>query len=235
VTKAIDIETLRDAAPAPMIGFCCDSGDAPLPCRPTSHLFGEFRRRAGLDGKYNRDNVVVPPITTPIPDRSRVAPFAIDGRTLRAWMRGADLDAPKWKTAAIYFPERPPGVIPPGKELFAVPATSVVRARARADAARPRPPQDTRWFGADYRRTLELIREIGQNWTAPACQAVDYATTIGMMLDGLFDKDTGIATEQRVYRVDELATAKRWLGTFSDAMPDATGWYQPGGARRRSA
>lgn len=27
-------------------------------------------------------------------DRSRVAPFAIDGRTLAAWMRGADLKSP---------------------------------------------------------------------------------------------------------------------------------------------
>jgi hypothetical protein len=112
-------------------------------------------------------------LTPDIPDRSRIAPFAIDDRTLRAWARGADLKAPKWKTAAIYFRERPPGEIPPGKERFAVPATSVVRARARADAARPRPPQDTRWFGADCRRTLELIREIGQNWTAPA--TVDWA------------------------------------------------------------
>jgi hypothetical protein len=157
VTKAIDIETLRDAAPAPTV-FCCDSGDAPLPCRPTSRL----------DGKYNRDNVVVPPITTPILNRTRIAPFAVDARTLRAWMRGADLSAPRWKPAAIYWPDRPTWVrLPPEKERFKVSATSVERAKARAAAVSPR-PRDTRWLGADYRRVAALIREIGQNWTAPA-------------------------------------------------------------------
>jgi hypothetical protein len=40
-----------------------------------------------------------------VPDRTRIAPFTVDGRTLRAWMRGADLKAPKWKTAAVQWPE----------------------------------------------------------------------------------------------------------------------------------
>jgi hypothetical protein len=33
-------------------------------------------------------------------------PFTIDSRTLRAWMRGADLRAPSWKPATIYFNDK---------------------------------------------------------------------------------------------------------------------------------
>jgi hypothetical protein len=97
-------------------------------------------------------------------DRRRIAPFTIDGRTLRAWMRGADLRAPKWKPAAVYFSDKFNGK---AIAKFKVSQASRERAKARAAAA-TRPPRDTRWLDADYRRVSALIREIGRNWKAPA-------------------------------------------------------------------
>jgi hypothetical protein len=135
------------------------------------------------------------------PDR-HAAPFTIDGRTLRAWMRGADLAAPKWKTAAIHWPELPPWRAPPPDwARYTVSAASVDRAKARAVASRPKPA--------------------GPNYERPRCEAADCGTTVAMLLDGLLD-ETGVATSRRVYNAEDTAMLARWeRGLFSQIKYDA--------------
>jgi hypothetical protein len=172
--------------------------------------------KAIRDAEAVEAELVVPPITTPIPDRSRIAPFRIDSRTLRAWMRGADIKAPKWKNSSVRFYER--GHPPSPFAFFSVPQASVARARARADAAaaKPRPikPTPTTWKRSDI-------------------EAVDYGTTISMLMDGLFD-ETGVATLRRAYSAEEEAMLARWhRGLFSqikyDAGPFMIRWTGKGG------
>jgi hypothetical protein len=138
--------------------------------------------------------------------------FAIDGRTLRAWMRGADLKAPKWKTATVYLNEKykDKSVAP-----FSVSAASVTRAKARAAVAKPAP----------------IIQPATMK--AADIEQVDYGTTIAMMMDGLFT-DTGVATQRRVYDAEEQAMLARWTrGLFSqvkyDAGPFPVRWTKKGG------
>jgi hypothetical protein len=153
-----------------------------------------------------------------VPDRSRIAPLAIDGPTLRAWFRGADtirvwmrawtrgadLKAPKWKTAAICWPDVSPYRYPPPSPLMArysVSAASVDRATARAAAPRP--------------------RQVEPKHEGPKVEAIDYSITVDMLLDGLLD-ETGVATSRRAYTAEDTTMLARWgRGQFSQIKYDA--------------
>ena len=140
-------------------------------------------------------------ITAAVPDRSRIAPFAIDGRTLRAWMRGADLKGPKWKTAVVFFNDK---YKDEPKVRYSVSSASVTRARARAEQA------------ATTQKLAEPI------WERPSCENVDYAMTITMLMDPPVAKTGSIATQRRVYSVEDTAMLARWeRGLFSQIKYDA--------------
>jgi hypothetical protein len=185
--------------------FVCDSAATLSPCPPAAHLFGEFRRRAGPG-----------PGT---PGRGRISPFSIDNRTLRAWARGLDLRAPRWKTPALFWPEQPrrwsvKPLAPADKARFTVSGASVVRAQARP--ARPR-PLDVQWLGADHHCVVELIREIGKNWTAPATVewaspelGEGYAENISHKYtrDRQAEKLRPLHFGRRIYTAEEIVTAR---------------------------
>jgi hypothetical protein len=135
-----------------------------------------------------------------IPDRSRIAPFTVEGRTLRAWMRGADLRAPKWKVAAVYFSDK---FYDKPVARYSVSKASAVRAKARAAVVKPQQIVEPPTF-----KKTDI-------------EPVDYGTTISMLMDGLFD-ETGIATRRRVYDGEESAMLSRWeRGLFSQTKYDA--------------
>jgi hypothetical protein len=130
-----------------------------------------------------------------LPGGRRVAPFVIDSRTLRAWMRGADLKAPSWKNSAIHFATVLPTAWPPvpaDQAKFAVSTASVRSARRIADTDRPRSV------------------ETKPVWKEPAEESIDYMTQFFMMMDDELTDKISVASRRRIYTDDETRTAERW-------------------------
>jgi hypothetical protein len=116
-----------------------------------------------------------------------------------------------WKECAIRF--EPPRPDKPLKQFLLLPPGAVSKTsarRARAEAI----------LQAAYRAAAPRI-ETKPIWRPPANEPIDDLNRFAMLMDDEISDKISMASHERIYSADELATEQRWLGRYSSVKLDA--------------